>query len=160
MGTLFASTIHCGKTVVAGSIGAISGSALTLDFSEQYNVICSQLSSLSTLCNQLETNSSKHEDKITNIDTQQLSISLQSKFQNIRNEIDNERLLLVWLQAARLELQKQKNRYENEVRVVANKELLPGVTIKLNKKIWRDEREYQRSNIVLISGNWEYEPLI
>lgn len=160
MGTLFASTINCGKTVVAGSIGSISGSALTLDFSEEYNAICTQLSALSALCSQLETNNSKHEDKITNIDTQQLSIALQAKLQDIRNEIDNERQLLVWLQDAQLELQKQKNAYENEVRVVANKELLPGVTIKLNKKLWRGEREYQRSSIALISGNWVYEPLI
>lgn len=160
MGTLFASTIHCGKAIIAGSIGAISGSALTLDFSDEYNEICTQLSALGALCHQLETNNTKHEDKINNINTQQLSTLMQTKLKNIRNEIDTERLLLLWLQDAQLELQKQKNTYESEVRVVANKELLPGVTIKLNKKIWRGEREYQRSNITLISGNWEYEPLM
>lgn len=160
MGNLFASTVHCGKTIVAGSIGAISGSALMLDFSEEYNAICTQLTSLSSLYNQLEANNSIHEDKIVGIDSQKLSPVLQAKLQKIQTEIDDERILLQWLQDAQLELQNRKNAYEQNARVIANKELLPGVTIKLNNKVWKGEKEYQRSNILFNAGNWVYEPLV
>lgn len=160
MGNLFASTIHCGKTINAGSIGAISGSALTLDFSEGYNLLCTRLVGVTNLCKQLSANNTIHDQKLSGVNSQHLSLSLKSKLQEINSALDAERILLSWLQDMRIELQEKKISYELNAKVIANKELLPGVTVKLNKKTWLGNREYQRCCISFKSGNWHHDPLV
>lgn len=160
MGNLFASTIHCGKTLQAGSIGAISGSALVLDFSEGYNLLCAHLDSLSSLCKQLSATNTTHENKLSRVESHNLSTSLKNKLHEINSAMDAERVLLLWLQDSQLELQERKRAYEINMQVIAYKELLPGVTVKLNKKVWRGDREYQRCRIALVSGTWQHDPLV
>ena len=160
MGNLFACTIHCSKTVQAGSIGAISGSELLMDFSEGYESICTRLDSIIDLHKLLTTTNAKHENKLTELHDYQLPECFKNKFLALNNELEAERLLLLWLKDMQTELQESKQEYENNVQVFANKELLPSVSVKLNKNVWRSEREYQQCKLRLNSGNWQNISLV
>lgn len=159
MGTLFASSIKCSKAVNAGSIGAISGSALTIDFSDGYNVLCARQDALADLFKQLSSTNANHEIKIAAINNKHIPNAIKSKLLKLNNQLEAERTLLNWLREAQNELHERKREYQQNARVIANKELFPGVSVKLNKKLWRGDKEYLRSRIVLDETKWLYEPL-
>jgi len=159
MGSLFACSIHCGKTLTAGSLGAISGSVLLIDFSEQYNVICNRLDELESLHKKLSSTSHKHEHKLVEINRHQMPNFLANKLHALTEELNAEHKLLAWLFDAKLDMQKSKSEYERGIGVLANNELFPGVTVKLNERVWRTEREYQRCEIALDTGVWQMSAL-
>ena len=160
MGNLFASTVNCQKTIAAGSIGAISGSALTLDFSEGYNLLIDRLTALSDVLKELTTKNADHEINLSSINFRQVPEALKLKMRELNNVLEAERILLSWLKEALFEMQERKREYELNSRVIANKELFPGVIVKLNNKVWHGKQEYKRSRVTLDDGNWHYEPLV
>ena len=160
MGNLFASNINCQKLVKAGSVGAISGSELVLDFSEGYNLLTSRTEALSELLNSLTQTNADHEIKLSLINKQIIPEALKQKMASLNDELASERLLLHWVQGALAELQEKLNDYESNARVIANKELFPGVTVRLNEKIWKAEKEYMRCRVILENGNWLYDPIV
>jgi hypothetical protein len=56
-------------------------------------------------------------------------------------------------------MEKAKVTYEEDAKIIANKELFQGVIVKMNKRNWRSEREYPKSCVKLVDGKWEYDPL-
>jgi uncharacterized protein (DUF342 family) len=160
MGNLFASTIISHGKVRGGTIGAVSGSALIVDFSEGYNQLTNRLNALAEMKKELRSNNANHEIKISSINKKILPKALQEKLISLNNELEAERLLLNWLAEAVDELHAKKIDFEKNARLIANKELFPGVTVKLNKKVWKAEREYQRSRIHLEDGDWTYDPIV
>lgn len=160
MGNLFASTIHCSATVQAGTIGAVSGSAMMINFSDGYNLLCSRSDALNELLKQLSTNNANHEIKVSEIQSAHIPAALKAKLAALNNEVEAERLLLVWLRGAQEELEAAKLEFETKARVIANKELFPGVSIKLNKKIWRGEREHKRCRVIFEDGKWLHDPMV
>jgi hypothetical protein len=58
------------------------------------------------------------------------------------------------------DLEQAKTDYETNARIIANKELFPGVVVKLNKRIFRQKKETMKSRIVMVGVNWEYQPII
>lgn len=160
MGNLFASDIVCYGTVSAGSVGAVSGSALNIDFSEGFNALSSRLESLHTLNSDLVKNNADHEILVSKIQSKTIPQSLKLKLEKLTNELELERVLMTWLNEAQNELESKKNYYETNIRVIANKELFPGVSLKLNKQNWKGDREYQRCRIIFEDGAWVYSPMV
>lgn len=159
MGNLFASTINCYKAVRAGSVGAVSGSVLTIDFSEGYNTLIHRFEALSELYKTLSSSNADHEVKIAALKSRHIPAFLKQKLATLSDELESERLLLNWLRLAKNELLGKRSAYETQARVVANKELFPGVIVKLNKKMWKAEKECQRCRIILEKDSWLYEPM-
>lgn len=160
MGNLFASTLNCGATVQAGTIGAVSGSAMMIDFSEGYNVLSDRSETLHDLYRQLSSNNADHEMKMAAVKSKHIPPAIRAKLAALNDELEAERVILEWLQGAQNELQDSKLQFESNARVKVNKELFPGVSIKLNKNIWRDESEHQRCRVIFEDGKWLFEPLI
>lgn len=160
MGNLFASTINCGKGVEAGSIGAISGSALRIDFSDGYKQLCDIYSALLGLFNQLTMTNTSHEIKLSDAKSKDVLGVFEKKLEALDNKLEEERSLLHWLSGALEEALANKHNYEINARVIANKELFPGVTVKLNNKLWRGTQEYQQCQITLQEANWECNPVL
>ena len=73
---------------------------------------------------------------------------------------DNENALLDWIESKVLEISDAKVQYQQDIKLIANKKLYPGVTAKLNNRNWRSEREYERAHIHYDSHQWHYEPII
>ena len=159
-GNLFASEIHLGNTLSAGTVGAISGSALTIDFSDGINQLNTRYDAILASLKQLRENNFDHEVKLREIHSRHIPNSLLSQVEKIDSAFESEKHLLNWLEDIETELRQAKIDYEINARVVANKELFHGVTVKQNKRNWRSEKDYKRSVVRLVGGKWTYEPLV
>lgn len=160
LGKLFASVIQCNKSIIAGHVGAVSGSALSIDYSDGYNQLCDRLDALNALFKELSTKNADHEIKVSKIKARVKAGQLEDKMADLYKELELERVLLNWLRLSKDDLQHQLNTYEVHARVIANKALYPGVNIKLNKTTWDAKKEYQHCRISLENGKWLYAPLI
>lgn len=160
MGTVFASEIKCYSTVRAGSVGAVSGSSLTVDFSEGINLLNERHEVLLKHLRSIRGNNFDHQVKLRDIHKREIPESLQRQLDRADIVFDSEKKLLDWLEKMNIEMEKAKITYEAEARIIANKELFQGVIVKLNKRHWRSEREYPKCTIKLVDGKWEYDPLV
>lgn len=160
MGNLFASTIQCGSTVYAGTVGAVSGSSLTIDFSEGLNTLNARYDAILTSLKNLRENNLDHQVKLRELHAKHIPNGLLNQLTKIDAILESEKHLLQWLESVEGELNKAKIDYEKNARVIAYKELFSGVTIKMNKRTWRSEKEYLKSIVNLEDGKWQFTPLI
>ncbi len=157
-GNIFASNLNTYGTVRAGTVGAVSGSALSIDFSEGLLLLEKRHESLAELLRDLTKKNANHEIKVANLNHRVIPANLKQKLNSLNDYLAAERILLTWVKDAKLELENKIEQYEINARVIANKELFPGVTIKLNKAVFRAEREYQRVKILSHGRKWSVEP--
>ncbi|WP_371193147.1 DUF342 domain-containing protein [Glaciecola sp. SC05] len=159
-GNLFASKINAYNSIRAGSVGAISGSVLEVDFSEGYNHLIHNLESVHDLLKALTSVNVDHEIKLSKINAKKYPPHLRKKLKKLDACIGKERHLINWLRKMQGDLELAKKDYESNARIIANKELFPGVLVKLNKRIYRAQKETMKSRILLVDGAWEYQPII
>ncbi|MFC4699500.1 DUF342 domain-containing protein [Glaciecola siphonariae] len=159
-GNLFASKITAYNSVRAGSVGAVSGSSLEIDYSDAYNGLIKRLDAISELLDGLASVNADHEIKLSKMNAKEFPKYLHKKLRKLDKTIGKERSLLTWLRKVQGDLEQAKKDFENNARVIANKELFPGVVVRLNKRIFRQQKETMKSRIVLVGGNWEYQPII
>jgi uncharacterized protein (DUF342 family) len=159
-GNIFASKITCYGTVKAGSVGAVSGSALEFDYSEGYNQLSEHLGVISDLLDSLVSVNADHEVRLSKINQKRMPESLKKKLAQLDSTIDRERNLLNYLRKLQGDLGLAKTKYENNARIIAHKEMYPGVVVKLNKHIYKAKKETLKTRIVFVDGDWEYQPII
>lgn len=104
MGNLFASNIKCYQTVTAGSVGAISGSELSIDFSDGFNLFNDRLESLMELHKNLNSQNVDHEYKTKLLSHKHIPDHLKSKVAELNDQLEAERDLLKWLSASITEI--------------------------------------------------------
>ncbi|AEP29818.1 DUF342 domain-containing protein [Brumicola nitratireducens] len=160
MGNLFASTIQCGSTLYAGTVGAVSGSSLIVDFSESVNTLNARYEAVLTSLKQLRENNFDHQIKLRELHAKHVPNGLLNQLNKIDAVFESEKHLLKWLETVEQDLRQAKIDFEKNARVVAHKELFPGVSIKMNKRHWRSEKEYLKSVVSLEEGKWQHTPLI
>ena len=160
MGNLFASTIQCGSTLYAGTVGAVSGSSLIVDFSESVNTLNARYEAVLTSLKQLRENNFDHQIKLRELHAKHIPNGLLNQLNKIDAVFESEKHLLKWLETVEQDLRQAKIDFEKNARVVAYKELFPGVSIKMNKRHWRSEKEYLKSVVSLEEGKWQHTPLI
>ncbi|MDO6559545.1 DUF342 domain-containing protein [Paraglaciecola chathamensis] len=154
-GNLFACSIFSQNRVQAGTFGAVSGSNLTLDFSDGFNTLLARKDSLDELVRQIRQNCSRHEDRMKIIRSKFIPEDLQGKVDAAQELFENEHQLMQWLEQKALELAANKENYQQQIVVSANKRIYPGVVIKLNNRTWRAEREYGKANISFHGHQWQ-----
>ena len=160
MGNLFACEIISQERVEAGTLGAVSGSTLKVDFSPGFNQLLERKDSLDELLRQIRENNLKHKEKIALIQTKKIPKELQQKASEALELFNNESALLEWLENKANEVKTAKEHYQSDIKLIANKRLYPGVSAKLNNRNWRSEREYERAQIHYDSHQWHYEPIV
>ncbi|MFT5542125.1 MAG: hypothetical protein ACI97K_001032 [Glaciecola sp.] len=160
MGSIFASTIQSGSTIYAGSVGAISGSALNIDFSENVNLLSKRHEAVTVMLKQLRENSFDHEVKLRELNSKHVPSALANELNKISSVIEAEKHLLVWLETIETELRLAKDDFNKNAKVVAYKELFHGVSIKMNQRSWRSEKDYLKSVISLNDGKWQCNPIV
>lgn len=160
MGNLFACDIISQDRIEAGTLGAVSGSTLKVDFSPGFNQLLERKDSLDELLRQIRENNLKHKEKIDLIQAQKIPKELQRKAAEALELFNNESALLEWLENKANDVKAAKEHYQADIKLIANKRLYPGVSAKLNNRNWRSEREYDRAKIHYDSHQWHYEPII
>ncbi|WP_414830644.1 DUF342 domain-containing protein [Alteromonas sp. H39] len=158
-GNLFACDIVSQSAIVAGTLGAVSGSTLKVDFSPGFNLIIERKDNLDELLKQLRENNLRHKEKIDYIKTKIIPKEMRDKVNEALELLKNEAALLSWIEDKALEMKAAKDNYQNDIKLVANKRLYAGVAVKLNNRNWRSEREYDRSLVKYEAHQWHHEPL-
>ena len=160
MGNLFACDIISQGRVEAGTLGAVSGSTLKIDFSPGFNLLLERKDGLDELLKQIRENNSKHKEKIDLLKSKKVPKELKQKMTDALELFNNETALLEWIEGKATEVKGAKESYQSDVKLIANKRLYPGVTAKLNNRNWRSEREYNRSQIRYDAHQWHYDPIV
>ncbi|MCU7553932.1 FapA family protein [Alteromonas sp. ASW11-19] len=159
-GNLFACDVVSQAAVTAGTLGAVSGSTLKVDFSPGFNLIVERKDALDELLKQLRENNLRHQEKISIIQAKFVPKEMREKVQEAKELLKNESALLSWIEDKAKEMKTAKDSYQTEVKLVANKRLYPGVSVKLNNRTWRSEREYDRSRVKYDAHQWHFEPIV
>lgn len=158
-GNLFACDIISQGKITAGTIGAVSGSVLKIDFSPGFSKLLERKDALDDLLRQLRQNTSRHKEKLDSIKTRLLPAELKAKLSDADELLKNETSMLNWLELKALEMRQEKDDYQTEIGVVANKRLYNGVSLKLNNRNWRSERDYEKCKVTFENHQWHYTPL-
>lgn len=158
-GNLFACDIDSEDQVIAGTLGAVSGSTMRVDFSEGLNTLVERIDIIDELVRQLRSNTSRHKEKFDIIDNKTIPKEMLRRVNEARAMFENETALLEWIELKAMDLRAAKTNYQDRIKIVATKKLHSGVTIKLNTRTWRSEREYDRCEILYNEHQWKYEPL-
>jgi uncharacterized protein (DUF342 family) len=159
-GNIFACTIKCQDQVSAGTLGAVSGSNLSVDFSEGFNTLLERKDTLDELLKQIKQNNTRHFERMSIINSKFIPQDMRGRVDEANQLFKNETQLLQWLESKAQEMQKSKDKYQDDIKLIANKRVYPGVVVKLNNRTWRAEREYDRAKICFHGHQWHFEPLM
>ncbi len=158
-GNLFGCDIETTRHVLAGTLGAVSGGTLNIDFSQGFNQLASRIDSVNILLQQLKRNSERHKKQMQIISSKSVPSELLSKVDETRAKFNDEIGLLKWLEKKVDDLKNEKDTYASHIKVVANDKLYSGVNTQLENRNWRSEREYDRAHIFYKDHSWIYEPI-
>jgi uncharacterized protein (DUF342 family) len=159
-GNIFACTIKCQDKVSAGTLGAVSGSSLNIDFSDGFNVLVERKETLDELLKQMKQNNTRHLDRISTINSKFIPKDMQGRVDEANKLFQDEKKMLLWLESRSKEMQKSKEKYQDDIQLISNRQLYPGVVVKLNNRTWRADREYNKTKICFNEHQWHCEPLI
>ncbi|MEP4889219.1 MAG: FapA family protein [Aliiglaciecola sp.] len=159
-GNLFACDIQCKGAITAGTLGAVSGSHLNIDFSQGFNNLLERKDTVEELLLQLRDNNLRHRGKFELMRSKKIHPDLQRKFKEAEEMFKNESQLLEWLETKCEKMKQAKDSYQEGIKIIANKRLYAGVVVKLNNRTWRAEREYAKAKVHYAGHQWNYEPII
>jgi uncharacterized protein (DUF342 family) len=159
-GNIFASTITCQGPVTAGTLGAVSGSNLSIDFSEGFNTLLERKDTLDELLKKIKQNNNRHLERINIINSKFIPQDMQVRVDEANLLYKSEKQLLDWLESKSKEMHLAKDQYQTDIQLIANKRLYPGVVVKLNNRTWRADREYDRTTVCFHGHQWHVEPLV
>lgn len=158
-GNLFACEIETQDQVIAGTLGAVSGSSLSIDFSSGFNQLLERKDSLDDLLEQVKANNERHKNKMDLLKSKRMPPEMRERFEQALNLFNNEAQLLSWMQSKADSMRTCKETYQQDIKLVANKRLYPGVVVRLNNRTWRAEREYAKAKVFYEGHQWQYEPI-
>jgi hypothetical protein len=159
-GNLFSCNVQCNAAIIAGTLGAVSGSNLNIDFSPGFNTLLERKDTVDELLTQIRDNNLRHRNKFNLIREKKIHPDLLIKLEEAEEMFKSETQLLEWLEDRAEKMQKAKESYQQDIKLIANKRLYAGVIVKLNNRTWRAEREYAKAKIYYSGHQWNYEPLI
>ena len=130
-GNLFACKIICEQSVKAGTLGAVSGSQLSIDFSGGYNQIIDFQSNIDNLFTSLGKTLADHMNTINAISAKSVPSEIQPKADLALEIYESERRLYAFLRQKLDDVKSKRAEFISDIGLEANKVLYPGVTVKL-----------------------------
>ena len=159
-GNIFACTVKCKNEVIAGTLGAVSGSNLTIDFSDGFNTLLERKDTLDDLLAQIKHNNARHFKRMNLINSKLIPEDMQARVDEANELFNNELQLLELLENKASRMLKAKQDYQTDIKIIGNKRVYSGVVVKLNNRTWRAKREYDRAKICFYDHQWHFEPLL
>ena len=150
----------CINKIIAGALGAVSGSNLSIDFSDGFNILLERKDTLDELLKQVKQNNDRHSVRMTMIKGKQIPKNMQERVDEANQLFQNEIQLMEWLESKAKEMHDAKEEYQTNIQLIGNKRLYPGVVAKLNKRTWRAERKYVKTKVSFQDHHWHLEPLV
>lgn len=159
-GNIFACDLICQGNVIAGTVGAYSGSKMTIDFSPGLNALQEKRDSLEQLLDTLKANNERHKEKIEQLNQKLIPEPLLNKWNNIQELYSNENALVDWAENKLSELRNARLQYSDNIGLIATKRLYAGVSVKLNSRLWHSDREFDRCHVDFQDHQWIFEPIV
>jgi uncharacterized protein (DUF342 family) len=156
-GNIFACMVKCRNSITAGTLGAVSGSNLTIDYSEDFNTLLERKDTLDQLLKKVTQNNVRHLERINLINSQFIPQDMKGRVDEANQLFKSEKLLVGNLENKSNDMHKAKVQYQTDIQVIANKRLYPGVVVKLNNRTWRADREYDKAKIRFFEHQWQVE---
>jgi uncharacterized protein (DUF342 family) len=156
-GNIFACMVKCRNSITAGTLGAVSGSNLTIDYSEDFNTLLERKDTLDELLKKVTQNNVRHLERINLINSQFIPQDMKGRVDEANQLFKSEKLLVGNLENKSNDMHKAKVQYPTHIQVIANKRLYPGVVVKLNNRTWRADREYDKAKIRFFEHQWQVE---
>ncbi|WP_102796913.1 DUF342 domain-containing protein [Bowmanella denitrificans] len=157
-GNLFGCEIQCQGPIQAGTIGAVSGSNLFVDYSEGFNFLVERIDVMDEMLKQIQDNYYRHKGRMEIIKKKRLPSDLARKVNMAVKLYKSEEQLLAWVTKKVEELRKAKEQYQNIIGMSASKKLHAGVIVKLNNRTWKADRDYSRGRVHYFEHQWHFEP--
>lgn len=155
MGKIFASYIHANKKVKAGTLGAISGSDLIIDYGKIHTQLNEKLSSMNEMYEDLLVKNTEHEKKLESVHKLNLKDKNTAKQDELVKELELERVFINWLRVSIVELKTQLKNFKAGIAIIANKGIFPGVKVCIDDNQWKSENELSRCQIVYQYSKWK-----
>lgn len=133
---------------------------MNVDFSDGFNTLLERKDTLDELLKKIKQNNTRHFERMNLINSKLIPEDMMERVAEANQLFQNETQLLNWLESKAKEMQKSKENYQTDIRLIANKRVYPGVIVKLNNRTWRAEREYDKAKICFHGHQWHFEPLI
>ena len=156
-GNIFACTVICQDSFTAGTIGAVSGSSLSIDYSEGFNILSDRKDSLDELLKKVKQNNNRHLERINLLNSKPIPKDMKGRVDDANQLFQREKKLVDRLEKKSYEMQMAKEQYQTDIQLIANKRLYPGVVVKLNNRTWRADREYDKAKIRFFEHQWQVE---
>jgi hypothetical protein len=150
----------CQNKIIAGALGAVSGSNLSIDFSDGFNILLERKDTLDELLKQVKQNNDRHSVRMVMINGKHIPKNMQDRVDEVNQLFQNKIQLMEWLESKAKEMHDAKEEYQTNIQLISNKRLYPGVVAKLNKRTWRAEREYDKTKVSFQDHQWHLEPLM
>ena len=107
---------------------------------------------MNQMYDELVIQNSGHQEKIEFLKEKRVSAA---KKEALLKEFELEGVFLEWLKTSHLELKAQMKTFKEEISIVANKDIFPGVQAKVDENHWKAEAELHRCKIVYQYSRWK-----
>ncbi len=128
-GSLIACKIVAGGLICAGNIGAVSGSKLSINYTDAIASHVEKFKAISDLRTTLATNTASHEDKLSRINQYGIDGHMKTKIDELNHALDEQKALLSWLETAENDSTEKLKNLTEDVQIQAHKKLYSGVEI-------------------------------
>lgn len=155
MGKIFASHVHASHKVKAGTLGAISGSDLIIDYSKAFSDLNDKLTAMTLMYEDLVEKNTLHEKRLKDVEGKNLQQNGLVKKEALVKELELERVFLNWLRVSQNELKSQLKTFKTGLAIIANKGIFPGVKVCIGENQWKAEKELSRCKIVYKYSKWK-----
>ena len=93
-GNIFACTVICQDSFTAGTIGAVSGSSLSIDYSEDFNTLLERKDTLDELLKKVTQNNDRHLERIKLINSQFIPQDMKGRVDDANQMFKSEKQLV------------------------------------------------------------------
>lgn len=159
-GIILGCNIDARGEIIAGTIGATSGSNIAIDYTKQYNDVITSAASLHKQYIELQKKFLQHQDALLKLKAKKLPPELASKITVLESAVVKEKQLLNWIKERLEENKHQQNEFQEHLTIKATHTLHSGVRVSLNKSQWRSTQQFGPTTVRYEASQWAAEPLL
>ncbi len=147
----------CGE-IKAGTIGATSGSHISIDYTAEYKAVLDSANTLKKQYNALFQVYEQHQTALLRVKQKILPEELQQKIHQLTQAVIKEKQLLNWVKEKLTDNEIRQTQFPHLLNVIATHTLHSGVSIKLNNTVWKSQQQFGPTKVSYHESKWQAEP--
>jgi hypothetical protein len=114
----------CQNKIIAGALGAVSGSNLSIDFSDGFNILLERKDTLDELLKQVKQNNDRHSVRMVMINGKHIPKNMQDRVDEVNQLFQNKIQLMEWLESKAKEMHDAKEEYQTNIQLISKKDCI------------------------------------